>query len=112
MMLMVQLNNIFALIVSRGGLLFLSPGMYPKYKCSISEDDDDDAHYDDQCRMMLMIQLNNTFALIVSRGGLLFLSPVMYPKYKCSISEDEDDDDDDHDDDQCSIQSINVVSKV
>ena len=33
-----------------GGLLFLSPVMYPKYKCSISEDDDDDDdHDDDQC---------------------------------------------------------------
>ena len=53
------------------------------------------------------------FCIICVPGGLLFLSPVMYPKYKCSISEDEDDDDDDdHDDDQCSIQSINVVSKV
>ena len=36
--------------MSRGGLLFLSPVMYPKYKCSISEDDDDDDdHDDDQC---------------------------------------------------------------
>ena len=73
--------------------------MYPKYKCSISQDeDDDDDDHDDFLNCV--------------PGGLLFLSPVMYPKYKCSISEDEDDDDDDHDDDQCSIQSINVVSKV
>ena len=54
-----------------GGLLFLSPVMYPKYKCSISEDDDDDDHYDDQCRMVLMIQLNNIFASIVSRGVII-----------------------------------------
>ena len=35
--------------MSRGGLLFLSPVMYPKYKCSISqdEDDDDDDDHDD-----------------------------------------------------------------
>ena len=73
--------------------------MYRRYKCSISQDeDDDDDDHDD--------------FLTCVPGGLLFLSPVMYPKYKCSISEDEDDDDDEHDDDQCSIQSINVVSKV
>ena len=30
-----------------GGLLFLSPVMYPKYKCSISEDEDEDDDDDD-----------------------------------------------------------------
>ena len=61
-----------------GGLLFLSPVMYPKYKCSISEDDDDDDDDDDDEDAVEedSVQLDkNIFLLIVSRGVLLFLSP-------------------------------------